>query len=365
MFNPRRLKYIFSFFLGLMLILMCNGSYGLLAKIENNNQIQSVQSVSDARQAGLIPVGIWMELERIYDISLKDSTFQADGFISINFPKQIAANVKNLGPENPCFTFENDVERSQYSMLKYDQKVRKGERAYEKGYEFSGKFAMGDAWQHRRSPFSDLHLKVIVSPICNFDYSSRKIVLVFDDEGKKLKAANVLAANLEVPIGYNFSNSSLQAQIRKWPGISYSWMVGDVVLRTSAWASFFRWIMPLLVVMAIVIIAPSLGSSYFEARIGIPSASLLTLVFLHDAYRSDLPNFPYLTYLDRLYVYAYIVCLLMFVLFVLDASHGWSNRPMLNINLPFNIKQIISFEQAVQCLCVVGLVLVATISWYV
>lgn len=77
-----------------MLILMSIGSHGLLAKIENNNQIQSVQSVSDARQAGLIPVGIWMELERIYDISLKDSTFQADGFISINFPKQIAANVK-------------------------------------------------------------------------------------------------------------------------------------------------------------------------------------------------------------------------------------------------------------------------------
>ena len=348
-----------------MLIFMSIGSHSLLAKIESNNQIQPVQSVAEARQAGLIPVGIWMELERIYDISLKDSTFQADGFISINFPKQIAANVRNLGPENPCFTFENDVERSQYSMLKYDQKVRKGDRAYEKGYEFSGKFAMGDEMQHRRSPFSDLHLQLIVSPICNFDYSSKKIALVFDDEGSNLKAANVLAANLEVPIGYIFSNSSLQAQTRKWPNSSYSWMVADVVLKTSAWASFFRWLMPLLVVMAIVIIAPSLGSRYFEARISIPSASLLTLVFLHDAYRSDLPNFPYLTYLDRLYIYAYIVCLLMFVLFVLDAFHGWSDRPILNINLPFNLKKTISFEQAVQYLCVIGLILVAMISWYV
>ncbi len=299
---------------------MSIGSNSLLAKIESNNQIQPVQSVAEARQAGLIPVGIWMELERIYDISLKDSTFQADGFISINFPKQIAANLKNLGPENPCFTFENDVERNQYSMLKSDQIVRKGDRAYEKGYEFSGKFAMGDAWQHRRSPFSDLHLHLIISPICNFDYSSKRIALVFNDKGSKLKAANILAANLEVPVGYIFSNSSLQAQIRKWPSSSYSWMVADVVLRTSAWASFFRWIMPLLVVMVIVIIVPSLGSRYFEARISIPSASLLTLVFLHDTYRGDLPNFPYLTYLDRLYVYAYIVCLLMFIFLCLTPS---------------------------------------------
>ena len=63
-----------------------------------------------------------------------------------------------------------------------------------------------------------------------------------------------------------------------------------------------------------------LGSRYFEARISIPSASLLTLVFLHDTYRGDLPNFPYLTYLDRLYVYAYIVCLLMFIFLCLTPS---------------------------------------------
>jgi hypothetical protein len=55
----------------------------------------------------------------------------------------------------------------------------------------------------------------------------------------------------------------------------------------------------------------------------------------------------------------------MFVLFVLDAFHGWSDRPILNINLPFNLKKTISFEQAVQYLCVIGLILVAMISWYV
>jgi hypothetical protein len=41
---------------------------------------------------------------------------------------------------------------------------------------------------------------------------------------------------------------------------------------------------------------------------------LLTLVFLQQTYRDDLPDLPFLTFLDQVYVVAYVVTLVAFVL---------------------------------------------------
>ena len=41
---------------------------------------------------------------------------------------------------------------------------------------------------------------------------------------------------------------------------------------------------------------------------------LLTLVFLQQTYRDELPQLPFLTFLDQVYVIAYVVTLLAFVL---------------------------------------------------
>ena len=51
-----------------------------------------------------------------------------------------------------------------------------------------------------------------------------------------------------------------------------------------------------------------------DARASIPVTVLLTLVFLQQTYRSDLPVLPFLTFLDQVYVVAYVVTLVAFVL---------------------------------------------------
>ena len=43
---------------------------------------------------------------------------------------------------------------------------------------------------------------------------------------------------------------------------------------------------------------------------------LHTLVFLQQTYRSDLPVLPFLTFLDQVYVVAYVVTLVAFVLVI-------------------------------------------------
>ncbi len=53
-----------------------------------------------------------------------------------------------------------------------------------------------------------------------------------------------------------------------------------------------------------------------DARASIPVTVLLTLVFLQQTYRSGLPVLPFLTFLDQVYVIAYVVTLLAFVLVI-------------------------------------------------
>jgi hypothetical protein len=74
--------------------------------------------------------------------------------------------------------------------------------------------------------------------------------------------------------------------------------------------------LPLLIVMAVVFLAPSLEASLGELRLAIPSTALLTLVVMQQTYQAELPPLPYLTFLDIIYAYSYLIAIAQFVLFV-------------------------------------------------
>jgi Ca2+/Na+ antiporter len=74
--------------------------------------------------------------------------------------------------------------------------------------------------------------------------------------------------------------------------------------------------LPLLVVMAMVLLVFKVRADEQDARAGIPVTVLLTLVFLQQTYRDELPDLPFLTFLDQVYVVAYVVTLLAFVLVI-------------------------------------------------
>jgi hypothetical protein len=68
--------------------------------------------------------------------------------------------------------------------------------------------------------------------------------------------------------------------------------------------------------MAVVFLAPSLEASLGELRLAIPSTALLTLVVMQQTYQAELPPLPYLTFLDIVYAYCYVIAIAQFVLFV-------------------------------------------------
>ncbi|AII49106.1 hypothetical protein KR52_08125 [Synechococcus sp. KORDI-52] len=96
----------------------------------------------------------------------------------------------------------------------------------------------------------------------------------------------------------------------------YSLVIFDISFGTSSWSAFWRLILPLLVVMAMVLLVFKVRADEQDARAGIPVTVLLTLVFLQQTYRDELPDLPYLTFLDQVYVIAYVVTLLAFILVI-------------------------------------------------
>ncbi len=96
----------------------------------------------------------------------------------------------------------------------------------------------------------------------------------------------------------------------------YSLVLFEISFGTSAWASFWRLLLPLVVLMTMVLLVFKLRPDEQDARASIPVTVLLTLVFLQQAYRGELPALPYLTFLDQVYVVAYVVTLVAFVLVI-------------------------------------------------
>lgn len=123
--------------------------------------------------------------------------------------------------------------------------------------------------------------------------------------------------------GYQEVGVNIQPLIHSYPtdfGDSKTHDFAMTELRLYAripwFTAFLQWVMPLLIVMAVVFLAPSLEGSLGELRLAIPSTAPLTLVVMQQTYQAELPPLPYLTFLDILYGYCYLVSIALFVLFV-------------------------------------------------
>jgi hypothetical protein len=96
----------------------------------------------------------------------------------------------------------------------------------------------------------------------------------------------------------------------------YSLVLFEISFGTSAWASFWRLLLPLTVLMSMMLLVFKVRPDEQDARASIPVTVLLTLVFLQQTYRDDLPDLPFLTFLDQVYVVAYVVTLVAFILVI-------------------------------------------------
>ena len=267
------------------------------------------------QQGVVIRTGI--HLENVYDLSLKDKTFSADGRFWLEWPRPVQELLERDGLQpQQLVDFVNQVSDWEGEIVADNSRpVQRGDRWFQ-SYRFSKHFYL-HALNLHRYPFNDLTLPLTlqVNPL-HAGLAARPLLLepMHNQPGIIGEYANL--------DGYQLRRADLTPQLRTYrtdfgqgQTIRVSQLAVQLHYRPSFWPAFIAFLLPLIIILVMVLISPYLEGSLGDVRIAIPSTALLTLVFLQQGYNANLPPSPYLTYLDRLYAVSYLICLALFVLF--------------------------------------------------
>ena len=218
-------------------------------------------------------------------------------------------------------------------------------------------------------PFQTLHIPLMIQ-INNAqgDFNFRNLRLIPDrlDSG----VGRFIDLNGFVMRGWNIaefrttfnSDFGLEKDPTSKQRLSLSEVIFDVIYSRSVRSSIWTLFQPLAIVMATVILSPSLSSRFWDIRIAIPATAILTMVFLQQSYRADLPQLPFLTFIDRIYAICYVLCLACFALYVWAANRLHNTDSEREAVVARQIDQV---DWQFQCFCVISLIIGGLLSWYV
>jgi hypothetical protein len=147
------------------------------------------------------------------------------------------------------------------------------------GFRFSGRFSI-DAIDMRHSPFENVVLPVVFETRPElFTLANAAVQLKPDSHLGSLTGDYSELAGYSLKSNWVVEGQNLYAMSDRHRDEIYSQLTFRVAFGSQAWPSFMKWILPLLIVMSIVLLAPSLESSLGEMRLAIPSTALLTLAY--------------------------------------------------------------------------------------
>ena len=263
-----------------------------------------------------------MHIENIYQFNLKDKTFWAEGWYWIKWRPEIQKIIESDKiPLNQILEFTNEIEATNM-VIEPDTtdplKLEDG-RLYQL-FRFSGHFYVNDL-NLAGFPFYDMNLPITMetradSLSCYRDKKSCVSLL------PEKNVSNTLIGKFADINGYNMVGNLVKVFLHQYKtnfGIgdasAFSSIDYGIIYKTNFLSAFWQYLLPLLVVVGVVIASPSLSGSLGDVRLAIPTTALLTLIFLQQSYRADMPPLSYPTFLDYLYIYAYIVSISFFLLF--------------------------------------------------
>lgn len=309
-----------------------------------------------------LPLQVGIHVKNIYNLELERQTFSADGWYWLLWDQRLQDVIEREGiPINQLVEFTNQVE-SWNSKIEpeSEQPERDPDGTYSQIFRFSARFYI-ESFDLHDSPFESIQLPLVIE--------TRPDVFSLARQGVRLESApNLLKliGDYGDLAGYSLKSSHLRQRVNLYEAYgthtnrAFSQLALKVVYGSNLLAAFTKWVLPLMIVMIIVLLAPSLEGSLGEIRLAIPSTAILSLVFLQQTYRAELPATPYPTFLDQLYAYSYVVAVGLFVLFVWSSNLFESTPPDQQEQVRKRINRIDSLCQRGAC---VGLVIWALLAW--
>jgi hypothetical protein len=265
-------------------------------------------------------IRLGVHLENAYNLSIPDQTFMADGWYWLEWPEAVQQRIEaeKIDPDQLVELVNNIIGYDFNVEAENPEPLERPDGSHYQLFRFSGSFYIDDL-NLRHSPFNQLSLPLLFETRPqSFAVDGTKPVLLVPEENQE----GLVGAYASVK-GYQEVGFNIQPLIHSYPTDFGDRSTHDfgmtelrIFYRIPWFTAFLQWVMPLLIVMVVVFLAPSLEGSLGELRLAIPSTALLTLVVMQQTYQAELPPLPYLTFLDILYGYCYFVSIALFVLFV-------------------------------------------------
>ncbi len=310
-----------------------------------------------------VTIGAWVE--DISNFTVSAQTFNSNGTVWFTWPQEFQTLLEARQiPVESFFTIANAL--SDYTVAAvYDKPLRLPDGRYYQAFQYSGTF-FAYGLNFRRFPFQVVRLPIGVTINAEkFAADSSRVRLVPDRKqtgvGEYVHLPGYVTNGLDVTEWiYEFgTHFGLPAELSGEHTIASRVEVG-LLYHKSVVASLLKLLLPLIVVMTVVLLAPSLAGSLWDVRIALPSTALLTLVFLQQSYADQLPPLPYITFLDQIYALCYATALAFFALFV------WSSNQLdtSGENRASVVQRINRVDHTFQVTFSIALVVLIILSWF-
>ena len=263
-------------------------------------------------------------IDRIYDLNPENKTFKATGWLWVKWrgEKEIQS-FNEESSKSPITTLDiiNAIEWDTYYQDEPVYYFTEDEYHYE-SRGFSGRFIYDDV-DYRKFPFETLSLPIELTAV---DHWINELVLTNKEELKnssydpKLELQGYKLLGLEIKdkkrvfnTSFGF-NSEAKASFGDEFKSVYPAIIASINFKRSIPSSIWNLFIPLITVLLVVICSPLIDPRNNEPKIALPASVLLVLVFLQQSYKSLLPSsLTYLTFLDYLYGWSYLITLLVFL----------------------------------------------------
>lgn len=295
-----------------------NAELGLLQRRITGLSTDSGRLAVGAGQAEPMKVKVGLYASNNYNISPQVPSFDGFGYIWFRWQDDFQDYLQTNGLEIwKVLTPINllDIPNSSDNVFTpTSEPIRLRDGSWYLTASYKGSFYIDDA-DFRRHPFTRLNLPIMIEAddiLLGFD----RLQLVPDQR------ASGIGQFVDTSNGWVSTGWALNAYKHHYDtdfgfdeaASDYSQLIYDIKYGTSTWLAFWKILVPIFIVMAMIVGATKLDPVHYDVRLTMPVTVLLTLVFLQQGHSGDLPRLSYLTFLDEVYVICYALTLGAFVL---------------------------------------------------
>lgn len=280
----------------------------------------AIPAVAASQPSNTARLQVALDVGNVHQFSARDKTYSVEGTLRLSAPVVVMQQLQAAGIDPvELVRFQNQVEPWNSLLEPASGWIQLGPNLG-RDYRFNGDF-YSDKINYRGYPFGTLPLRLSIVPVSHANGAVRAYPF---DPSEPEASGPIFRIRLQA----DKSNSSVSRQtnmdgyrLNDWSLVMAEGNVEMQLFYTPiGWASLVKWLLPLAITMVVMLLTPNLRSSFSSERLAIPPVILLTLVFMQQAYRESLPSLPYLTVLDGLYAFSYLVTLVFFCEFIWCAN---------------------------------------------